>query len=42
MQIHKGNIITSASYEELRIIEQGYIAVKDGFIADVSETLTGI
>ena len=39
MQIHKGNIITSASYDELRIIEQGYIAVKDGFIADVSETL---
>ena len=39
MQIHKGNIITSASYDELSIIEQGYIAVKDGFIADVSETL---
>ena len=39
MQIHKGNIITSASYDELRIIEQGYIVVKDGFIEDVSDTL---
>ena len=39
MQIHKGNIITSASYDELRIIKQGYIAVKDGFIEDVSDTL---
>ena len=39
MQIHKGNIITSASYDELKIIEQGYIAVQDGFIEDVSDTL---
>ncbi len=39
MQIHKGNIITSASYDELKIIKQGYIAVKDGFIEDVSDTL---
>ena len=39
MQIHKGNIITSASYDELKIVKQGYIAVKDGFIEDVSDTL---
>ena len=34
-QIHKGNIITSRSYDELEIIEGGYILVNDGLIEDV-------
>ncbi|MCR4632997.1 MAG: amidohydrolase family protein [Erysipelotrichaceae bacterium] len=34
-QIHKGNIITSRSFDELEIIEGGCILVKDGFIEDV-------
>ena len=34
-QIHKGNIITSRSYDELEIIEDGYILVNDGLIEDV-------
>lgn len=36
-KIYQGNIITSKSFEELNIIEDGYIAVKDGIITDVSK-----
>ncbi|MBR5755701.1 MAG: hypothetical protein IKX97_07800, partial [Erysipelotrichaceae bacterium] len=39
INIYKGNIITSQSYEKLRVIPHGYVVVKDGFIEVVSENL---
>ena len=39
VSIHKGNIIYAKSYDELCVIEQGYIVVKDGFIEEVCEKL---
>ena len=38
-QIYKGNLLSSLSYDELKIIENGYIVVKDGIISDVYEKL---
>ena len=35
VSIHKGNIIYAKSYDELCVIEQGYIVVRDGFIEEV-------
>ncbi|MBQ6559283.1 MAG: amidohydrolase family protein [Erysipelotrichaceae bacterium] len=37
--IYQGNILYSTSYDELKVIPNGYILVKDGFIEDVCETL---
>ncbi len=39
VSIHKGNIIYAKSYDELCVVEQGYIVVKDGFIEEVCEKL---
>lgn len=39
VSIHRGNIIYAKSYDELRVIERGYIVVEDGFIEEVSEEL---
>ena len=39
VRIYKGNIISSASYEELKVLPDAYIMVKDGFIEEVSEAL---
>ncbi len=39
VRIYKGNIISSASYEELKVLPDAYIVVKDGFIEEVSEAL---
>ena len=36
-KIYQGNIITSKSFDELEIIEDGYVCVKDGIITDVSK-----
>lgn len=37
--IYKGNIISSKSYDELNVIENGYIVEEDGFIIDVYNNL---
>ena len=39
VRIYKGNIISSASYEELKVLPDAYIVVRDGFIEEVSEAL---
>jgi len=36
-KIYQGNIITSKSFDELEIIEDGYVCVRDGIITDVSK-----
>ena len=39
INVYKGNIITSKSYDELKVIPNGYVVIKDGFIEEVSESL---
>lgn len=39
IKVYKGNIISSESYEKLKVIPNGYIVVEDGFIKEVSESL---
>ena len=39
MEIYKGNIISSRSYDQLDIIENGYVIVEDGFIREVLASL---
>ena len=34
IKVYKGNIISSESYEKLRVIPNGYIVVEDGFIRE--------
>ena len=39
ISVFNGNIITSGSYDELKVIPDAYVVVKDGFIEEVSEKL---
>ena len=39
VSIHKGNIIYSRSYDELCVLKQAYVVVRDGFIEEVTEVL---
>ena len=39
IQVYKGNIISSESYEKLHVIPDGYIVVEDGIIREVSDSL---
>ena len=32
MEIYKGNIISADSYDQLNVIENGYVVVENGFI----------
>ena len=38
-KIYKGNLISSVSYDELKVIKDAYLIVKDGIIEEVCETL---
>ncbi|MBQ6334075.1 MAG: amidohydrolase family protein [Erysipelotrichaceae bacterium] len=39
IKVYKGNIISSETFDKLRVIENGYIVVEDGFIKEVCQNL---
>ncbi len=39
LQVFKGSILYSESADKLKVIENGYVAVRDGIIEKVAETL---
>ncbi len=39
MEIYKGNIISADSYDQLNVIENGYVVVENGFIKEVLSSL---
>ncbi|MBR4421514.1 MAG: amidohydrolase family protein [Erysipelotrichaceae bacterium] len=40
INVYRGNIITSESYDRLKVIPHGYVVVKNGFIEEVGESLS--
>ena len=40
IKVYKGNIISSKSYDELSVINRGYVVVEDGKILEVSDSLS--
>ena len=42
MEIYKGNIISADSYDQLNVIENGYVVVENGFIKEVLSSLPSV